>query len=71
MKSVLSLLVTAIPFAFAFAPLPFEIATALLFGGGLLTIALHDYTQTMRSVVPAPTVRGAVRRHRERLGLAA
>lgn len=71
MKTILSFLAVAIPAAFLLSPLSFELAASVLFAAGLVLVALYDYTRAFRPVVAAPVLRGAVKRHRERLRLAA
>ncbi len=71
MKTLLTFVALAVPFAFLLAPLPLEIAASILFAIGLAAIAVFDYTHAAHVRVSAPTRRGAVRRHRARLGLAA
>jgi FtsH-binding integral membrane protein len=71
MKTLLSLIIIAVPAVFVLAPLSGEIATSLLFAIGFVGLALYDYTHAIHPRAAAPAVRGAVRRHRERLGLIA
>jgi hypothetical protein len=71
MKTLLSLLTVAVPAAFFLSPIRFEVAASGLFAAGLVLVALYDYTRTFHPVVAAPAARGAVKRHRERLRLAA
>ena len=70
MKTFLSILTLAVPAAFL-APLSVEAVASLLFTLGIIVLALHDYTHRFRPWVAAPAASGVVKRHRERLGLAA
>jgi hypothetical protein len=71
MKTALSLLTVAMPAAFFLSPLSLEVAASGLFAAGLVLVALYDYTRNFHPVVAAPAARVAVKRHRERLRLAA
>lgn len=48
-----------------------EIAAVVAFTAALVGFALYDYTRSFHPCVAAPTARGAVRRHRRRLGVIA
>lgn len=71
MKTTLSLLTVAVPAALFLSPLSFEVVVSGLFAIGLIAVALYDYTRPFYPVAAAPVLRGAVKRHRERLRLAA
>lgn len=71
MKTTLSLLTVAVPAAFFLSPLSFEVVASGLFAIGLIAVALYDYARPYHPVAAAPVLQGAVKRHRERLRLAA
>jgi hypothetical protein len=70
MKTLFSLLTLAVPAAFILSPVSLEVATSALFVIGFAAIALYDYTSRLHPWVAAPAASGAVKRHRQRLGLA-
>lgn len=71
MKTSHTLLSLAASASLVVALLNLELAAALAFAAALIGFAFYDYTRPSHSWAAGPALRGSVKRHRERLGLAA